>query len=139
MSDRQVPDSSRAREGQKNDVCTHYKTPSQQPVSAEVQASACSAGARVHSPLGESALARAWDASAAPVNVHGGSRELSRGAWCTPKWLADLIGPVDLDPCSNPRSHIQAAEHWMLELGQNGLLAKPSSVYRVFINPPYEH
>jgi hypothetical protein len=62
----------------------------------------------------------------------------SRDGWCTPQWLAQLIGPVDLDPCSNDRGHVQArvkytgapfcglenARHW-------------SRTARVFVNPPY--
>lgn len=75
------------------------------------------------------------------VNVHGGSRDPNRGSWCTPKWLADLIGPFDLDPCSNPRSHIQATKTYQLERGQDGLFVPGSELAteRVFINPPYEH
>jgi hypothetical protein len=73
------------------------------------------------------------------VNVHGGSRDPNRGSWCTPKWLAELIGPFGLDPCSNPRSHVEAGVRMMLERGQDGLafgnVAYPET--RVFINPPY--
>jgi hypothetical protein len=29
-------------------------------------------------------------------------------AWCTPWALAIALGKFDLDPCSNPRSHIRA-------------------------------
>ncbi len=80
------------------------------------------------------------------VNVHGGSGDINRGTWCTPKWLAQLMGRYDLDPCSNPRSHILCDERWMLEKGDNGLLPKWVHAIitdpghrglRAFINPPY--
>lgn len=55
------------------------------------------------------------------TNVYGGSGEKVRGSWCTPKWMAELIGPVSHDPCSNPRSHIEARLSLMLENGDDGL------------------
>lgn len=56
------------------------------------------------------------------VNPAGGSgKEEGRDSWCTPKWIADLLGKYDLDPCSNPRSHIQAQRKLMLEDGSDGL------------------
>ncbi|HVK89492.1 MAG TPA: hypothetical protein VM513_35460 [Kofleriaceae bacterium] len=55
------------------------------------------------------------------ANVHGGSREPERGTWCTPKWLAELVGPWDLDPFSNPRSHVVSRMRCMLEDGGDGL------------------
>lgn len=42
------------------------------------------------------------------VNPLGGTGDPVRDGWCTPRWFAELIGPVDIDPCSNERSHIQA-------------------------------
>jgi hypothetical protein len=59
-----------------------------------------------------------------------------RGSWCTPEWLADLIGLVDLDPCSNGRSHVQAANTCELPF-TSGLLCYAPSAYVVFVNPPY--
>src|ERR1051326_7590870 len=44
-----------------------------------------------------------------------------RNCWCTPKWIAKLIGEVDLDPCSNERSHVRAMWKCVKELGCNGL------------------
>lgn len=62
---------------------------------------------------------------------------MSRDSWCTPKWLADALGPFDLDPCSNERSHIQAAVKLDGSPDKDGL-ARPAVVSeRVFINPPY--
>lgn len=34
---------------------------------------------------------------------------------CTPKWLCDLLPRVGMDVCSNPRSHVRADIHVMLE------------------------
>jgi len=59
---------------------------------------------------------------AKPGNVRGKSGEIARGAWCTPKHVADAIGPVGLDPFSNPYSHIDAEVACMLEDGGDGLL-----------------
>lgn len=65
--------------------------------------------------------------------------DIDRNTWCTPKWIADAIGDFDLDPCSNERSHIQAAREFRLERGEDGLLfaSKMNTNDRVFINPPY--
>jgi hypothetical protein len=60
-----------------------------------------------------------------------------RQEWCTPKWLADLIGPVDLDPCTNERSWVRASEyHWETFSGLDPIQCYPAAM-RVFINPPY--
>lgn len=56
------------------------------------------------------------------VNPVGGSGDKEgRDSACTPKWLAELLGKFDLDPCSNPRSHIKAARRLMLEEKSDGL------------------
>ena len=60
-----------------------------------------------------------------------------RDSWCTPRWLADIIGRVDLDPCGNERSHIDAESICRLVDGEDGLATLPKSYHRVFINPPY--
>lgn len=92
------------------------------------------------------------------ANVAGGSGEVERGTWCTPKQVAEDVGPWDLDPFSSPRSHIVAAHVCMLEDGGDGFgdaepgsyrrgtgnpdrlhgryLAGPTS--RVWIQPPYD-
>ncbi len=77
------------------------------------------------------------------VNPAGGSGTTQgRNAYCTPKWLADLIGAVDLDPCANERGHI-AARHKLYGLGgdqDDGLkVAQHVPVaWSTFINPPYD-
>lgn len=72
-----------------------------------------------------------------------------RDTWCTPKDLAEALGKFDLDPCSNPRSHIRAEHSFMLERNENGLdvsaVQKRMNIRTgeawwsscVFINPPY--
>lgn len=86
---------------------------------------------------------RAWQ-RAKRVNPAGGSGDADgRDGYCTPKWLADLIGPVDLDPCSNERSHIQARDNLYGSGGEggedDGLAYGPqvSPNTSTFINPPY--
>jgi hypothetical protein len=79
--------------------------------------------------------------------------KLTRGSWCTPKWLADLVGPVAVDPCTNARSHVQAMMKCVLENGDTGLhdtavagtlrwQGKPFKLNArdtTFFNPPYGH
>lgn len=76
-----------------------------------------------------------------------------RDSWCTPKWLTDLLGGFDLDPCGNSRSHVQARHVVDYQLGGDGCyaLAYPRSYKKTqtgdvftpdtscdtFINPPY--
>ncbi len=76
-----------------------------------------------------------------------------RGTWTTPEWLAKLIRFIGVDPCSNPRSVIQAQIACQLERGDNGLhdpntpgsmrwkgqLVQACKNDSVFINPPYAH
>lgn len=101
-------------------------------------------------------------AKAARVNVKGGSGDEDRGTWCTSKEWALAVGPWDLDPFSNPRSHILSAVRCMLEdggdafceaapgMGVPGLYltgnahgvtpmtGKADELTRVWIQPPYE-
>lgn len=56
-------------------------------------------------------------------------------AFCTPRWLAKILGQYDVDPCSNPRSWIDAIWSYMLELGHNGL--KHRWMGSAFVNWPY--
>lgn len=62
-----------------------------------------------------------------------------RDTWTTQLVIANAIGPVDLDPCSNERSVIQARRTFGLSRGQDGLVLSRfvSSKTRTFINPPY--
>lgn len=90
------------------------------------------------------------------VNPAGGSGTTQgRDGWCTPKWLADLIGRVQFDPCSNERSHIDAVIRLILADGDNGLDEGGPGSFHIgtsldgtssrrapkswvtFINPPY--
>lgn len=72
------------------------------------------------------------------TNVHGNSGDESRGTWCTPKWLCELMGEFDLDPCSNERSHVQAARRYTLPVFDGlSYWSTVAASQRVFINPPY--
>jgi len=87
-----------------------------------------------------------------PANVFGGSGDPERGAYCTPKWLAEAVGGWDLDPFANPRSHVIATTSCMLERGDDGLAGPQIGEYwladggrhratvdtRVWGQPPYE-
>jgi hypothetical protein len=95
------------------------------------------------------------------ANVKGGSGETNRGTWCTAKDWAIAVGEFELDPFSNPRSHILSAARCMLEDGgdafgggepgktpglyltgagglQPGRSAVADELTRVWIQPPYE-
>jgi hypothetical protein len=89
------------------------------------------------------------------ANVNGGSGNPLRGKYCTPKKWAEAVGLWDLDPFSNPRSHVAAAVRCMLEDGGDGL-ANPAlpgthragaggvpsvatAGTRVFIQPDYSY
>lgn len=68
-----------------------------------------------------------------------GKPPADRDTWVTPLYLARAVGRWDLDPCSNDRSHLDAAKTFRLDRGQDGLVLAPfvSSRTRVWINPPY--
>ena len=68
----------------------------------------------------------------------GDGRDGGRGAACTPRWLCDAIGPVDLDPCWNDRAHVQA-RHVCDGVEHDGLALAPRVplAWRVFLNPGY--
>jgi hypothetical protein len=53
-------------------------------------------------------------------NVRGNSRDPNRGTWCTSEDIAAAVGPFDVDPFSNPRSHIVSTYRCMLEDGGDG-------------------
>lgn len=55
------------------------------------------------------------------VNVHGGSKDgKDRSAWCTELAIARAVGPWDLDPFTNERSHIEADHECILARGDDG-------------------
>lgn len=70
------------------------------------------------------------------ANVHGGSGERKRGSYCTPKKWAHAVGPFDLDPFTNKRSHIAAVDRCMLENGGDGLVVGEPGSYRVGSDGP---
>lgn len=70
------------------------------------------------------------------ANVHGGSGERRRGSYCTPRKWALAVGPWDVDPFSNPRAHIVAADRCMLEDGGDGLVVGEPGSYRVGADGP---
>lgn len=86
------------------------------------------------------------------ANVYGGSRELARGKYCTPPWITEAVGHVDVDPFGNDRSTVQAEVACWLERGDNGISdGGPGSYYtkadgrsratprtKAWIQPPYE-
>ena len=62
--------------------------------------------------------------------------------WCTPKWLTDLLGTFDLDPCSNDKSTVQSRYFCQLEETHPAVLSTDGLAYdwrtwSVFVNPPY--
>lgn len=66
--------------------------------------------------------------------------EFNSDSWCTPEWLAKLLGFFDLDPCSNGRSHILSASECALDhalVAHRDGLAFDWSHGSVFCNPPY--
>ncbi len=74
-----------------------------------------------------------------PAVVDPDAIEIDRDTWCTPKWITDALGAVDLDPCANDRSHVQARSTFRLDRDQDGLelAAKVGHDWTVFLNPPY--
>jgi hypothetical protein len=64
---------------------------------------------------------------------------VSTDEWCTPKWLAEALGPFDLDPCSNTSSHIQADLRLTGEGDHDDGLSYPWGVLSVFCNGPYSN
>lgn len=68
----------------------------------------------------------------------------------TPRWIRNLVGPVDLDPCAEPEKRVRATRHLVGRHGADGLAAEwgpvvhgpvhhPLSVRpaKVYCNPPY--
>lgn len=62
------------------------------------------------------------------------NESVSSDEWYTPKWVIDLLGPFDLDPCSPViRPYDTAKVHY--NSTDNGLSQEWSG--RVWLNPPY--
>ncbi len=62
-------------------------------------------------------------------------------SWNTPDYLLEKIrvyfnGTIDLDPCSNPGSIVQATDNWVLPY-RDGLEESWGERKRVYVNPPY--
>lgn len=55
--------------------------------------------------------------------------------YCTPLHISQRLGLFTTDPCSNPRSNIDAIIKYMLETGHDGL--KLPWFGRTFLNHPY--
>ncbi|MGE0547602.1 MAG: hypothetical protein AB7O24_04330 [Kofleriaceae bacterium] len=84
-------------------------------------------------------------------NVRGKNGEPNRGSWCTDEGTAHAVGRWDLDPFSNPRSHVLSDAACMLERGDDGFgdgthgsykladigLLRASELTRVWIQPDY--
>lgn len=61
-------------------------------------------------------------------------RTVGNETWLTPKWLLDLLGDFDLDPCCPENMPWGTAKSMYTEL-DNGLLRE--WVGRCWVNPPY--
>lgn len=61
-------------------------------------------------------------------------------SWCTPEVVLERVrrmGPIGLDPCSNPRSIVRAREEWRGPPGVDGLAEPWAPHGLVYCNPPY--
>ncbi len=60
--------------------------------------------------------------------------------WCSPRYVLDVIesfAPIDLDPCSNEFSKVNAAV--TVSPPDDGLSVPWHKYKHVFVNPPYSH
>lgn len=94
-------------------------------------------GAGVY-PIAPSAAMPAADGGDHAVAQDEGP-EVDRDTWCTPQWLAEAVGPFDVDPCTNERSHVRATKKLQIERGEDGLAMAQfiPATKRVWCNPPY--
>ena len=70
-----------------------------------------------------------------PAPVADAAEHVASDSWVTPRWLAELVGPFDLDPATNSRSHIVASKTYQLERGEDGLTSPWTG--SVWCNGPY--
>lgn len=76
-----------------------------------------------------------------PITDFAGRSVYSKSCdWCTPikyvKAVQDVFGGIiDLDPCSNNDSIVNAKEEW--QLPKNDGLAKDWGCRKIYVNPPY--
>ena len=73
---------------------------------------------------------------------------MSSDDWCTPKWLCELLGEFDLDPCGNERSRVHATRDcgpWRAKSWPGGPANQIDGLTydwqdcSVFCNPPYSN
>ena len=57
--------------------------------------------------------------------------------WLTPRWLTDLLGPFDCDPCAADPRPWDIGETTNITEALDGLTTPWNSRHFVFINPPY--
>ena len=61
--------------------------------------------------------------------------------WCTPREILDLaveqFGAIDLDPCYDPASIVNASTRYDIRAGQDGLALPWPAGAKVWCNPPY--
>lgn len=66
----------------------------------------------------------------------------STDEWATPLWLADALGPFDIDPCSNDRSHIKSVQACAID-GVDDYDSRDGLTFpwhgSAFVNPPYSN
>lgn len=68
--------------------------------------------------------------TAARVNVRGGSGAIVRGSFCTPQYVARALGPLDVDPFTNERSHVIASDMCIVARGDDGFGDRTPGSYR---------
>ncbi len=64
---------------------------------------------------------------------------MSTDNWCTPRYLAELLGQFDIDPCSNEHSHIAAALAFCGDGDHDDGLTAHWGRRSVFANFPYSN
>lgn len=66
------------------------------------------------------------------------NKSVSTDEWYTPKWIIDLLGSFDLDPCSPEHRPFDTANvHWTKQLDGLKMPWGKTEDVRVWLNPPY--